>query len=63
MNFTKFYTSKTIEVIDKLSLERGNQIFVFLGQTELIDKTSLSDKVTDVDTFHLNGNDDLFDRG
>jgi RecQ family ATP-dependent DNA helicase len=44
------------------SSSKNNQIFVLLGQSELIDKTDLLDYITEVDTFHLNGNEDVFDK-
>lgn len=62
MTFSEFYSNKTIEILTNQSAGKTNQIFVFLGQTELIDKTNLFDNITDVETFHLNGNEDLFDK-
>ena len=62
MTFPEFYSNKTIEILTDQSARNTNQIFVLLGQTELIDKTNLLDNITDVGTFHLNGNEDLFDK-
>lgn len=62
MTFSEFYSNKTIEILTDQSTGKTNQIFVLLGQTELINKTTLLDKITDVETFHLNGNEDLFDK-
>ena len=62
MTFPKFYSNKTIEILTNQSAGTTNQIFVLLGQTELINKTTLLDNITDVETFHLNGNEDLFDK-
>ena len=62
MTFSELYSNKTIEILTKQSAGKTNQIFVLLGQTELIDKTNLLDNITDVGTFHLNGNEDLFDK-
>ncbi len=62
MTFPEFYSNKTIEILTDQSAKNTNQIFVLLGQTELIDKTNLLDNITDVGTFHLNGNEDLFDK-
>ena len=62
MTFSEFYSNKTIEILTDQSTGKTNQIFVLLGQTELIDKTTLLDNITDVETFHLNGNEDLFDK-
>lgn len=62
MTFSEFYSNKTIEILTDQSAGKTNQIFVLLGQTELIDKTNLLDNITDVETFHLNGNEDLFDK-
>ena len=62
MTFPEFYSNKTIEILTDQSAKNTNQIFVLLGQTELIDKTNLLENITDVETFHLNGNEDLFDK-
>lgn len=62
MTFSEFYSNKTIEILTKQSAGKTNQIFVLLGQSELINKTTLLDNITDVETFHLNGNEDLFDK-
>ena len=62
MTFSEFYSNKTIEILTNQSAGKTNQIFVLLGQTELIDKTNLLESITDVETFHLNGNEDLFDK-
>jgi ATP-dependent DNA helicase RecQ len=62
MTFSEFYSNKTIQILTDQSSSKTNQIFVVLGQTELIDKTDLLDNITDVDTFHLNGNEDVFDK-
>lgn len=62
MTFSEFYSNKTNKILTDQSAEKTNQIFVFLGQAELIDKSNLLDKITDVETFHLNGNEELFDK-
>ena len=62
MKFSEFYSNKTIEILNNQCTGKANQIFVLLGQTELIDKSKLIDKIIDVDTFHLNGNEELFDK-
>jgi len=62
MTFSEFYSKKTIQIMTNQSSSKTNQIFVLLGQSELIDKTDLLDNITDVDTFHLNGNEDVFDK-
>ncbi len=62
MTFSEFYSNKTIQILTDQSSRKSNQIFVVLGQAELIDKTNLLDNITDVDTFHLNGNEEVFDK-
>jgi RecQ family ATP-dependent DNA helicase len=62
MTFSEFYSNKTIQILTDQSSSKTNQIFVVLGQTELIDKTDLLDNITDVETFHLNGNEEVFDK-
>jgi ATP-dependent DNA helicase RecQ len=62
MTFSEFYSNKIIQILTDQSSSKTNQIFVVLGQTELIDKTNHLDNITDVDTFHLNGNEELFNK-
>lgn len=62
MTFSEFYSNKTIEILTDQSSRNKNKIFVLLGQTELIDKTTILESLTDEETFHLNGNEDLFDK-
>ena len=62
MTFSEFYSNKTIQILTDKSSRKTNQIFVLLGQTELIDKSNLLDNIIDVETFHLNGNEELFDK-
>lgn len=62
MTFSKFYSNKIIQILTDQSARKTNQIFVVLGQTELIDKINLLDNLTDVETFHLNGNEELFNK-
>ena len=62
MTFSNFYSNKINQILSEESASRTNQIFVLLGQTELIDKTNLLNNITDVDTFHLNGNEELFSK-
>lgn len=62
MKFPKYYSEKTIEILTDQSAVKGNQIFVLLAQTELIDTTTLLNNITDLETFKLNGNEDIFDK-
>lgn len=62
MTFSEFYSNRTLEILTKEITKNTNQIFVVLGQTELIDKSKLIDNITDIETFHLNGNEELFDK-
>jgi len=62
MTFSEFYSNRTIRILTDQSTGTTNQIFVLLGQPELIDKSNLVNNITDVETFHLNGNEDLFDK-
>jgi ATP-dependent DNA helicase RecQ len=62
MTFSEFYSNRTIQILNDQSSKKTNQIFVLLGQAELIDKSNLLDKITDVETFQLNGNEELFDK-
>lgn len=62
MTFSDFFTNKIIEILIKESNVKNNKIFVILGQTGIIDISSIIDKLTDVDTFHLDGNENLFDK-
>ena len=62
MTFPEFYSNKTIETLINQSTRKTNQIFVLLGQSELVDKSKLINHITDIETFHLNGNEELFDK-
>ena len=62
MTFPELYSNKTIEILTEHSAKETNQIFVILGQTELIDTSNLLYNITDTDTFQLNGNETLFDK-
>lgn len=62
MTFSEYYSNKIIKILTDQCTGNTNQIFVLLGQTELVDKFNLIDNITDVDTFNLNGNEDLFDK-
>ncbi|MCF8322228.1 MAG: DEAD/DEAH box helicase [Flavobacterium sp.] len=62
MTFSEFYSNKIIQILIDQSSRKSNQIFVVLGQTELIDKTSLLDNITDFETFYLNGTEEIFDK-
>ncbi|MDI9312460.1 MAG: helicase-related protein [Limnohabitans sp.] len=62
MTFSELYSNKTIKILTDQSAGKTNLIFVLLGQAELIDKTNLLDNLTDMETFNLNGNEDLFDK-
>lgn len=62
MTFSEFYSIKIIQILTDQNSRKTNQIFVVLGQTELIDISNLSDNITDVDTFQLNGNEEVFNK-
>lgn len=62
MTFSEVYSSRVNQILSEQSTSKLGQIFVILGQTDLIDKTDLSEKITDTETFHLNGNEELFDK-
>jgi RecQ family ATP-dependent DNA helicase len=62
MTFKQFYTERVAQIVSEKSSTKENQIFVFLGQGDLLDVSSLGDLVCDIDTFKLNGNEELFDR-
>ena len=40
MTFSELYSNKTIEILTKQSAGKTNQIFVLLGQSELINLSS-----------------------
>ena len=62
MTFSEFYANKLIGILNEESLKNSNKIFIILGQTELLDNSAILDKITDIETFFLNGNDSLFDK-
>ena len=62
MTFSDLYSNKTNNLINQESSLKTNQIFVFLGQAELIDTTNLIEYISDPETFILNGNEELFNK-
>lgn len=62
MMFSDYYSKKVIHILKEQSENRDNQIFVLLGQTDLIDKTGILDNITDVNTFQVNGNEEIFNK-
>lgn len=62
MTFSDLYSNKTNKIINQESSIKTNQIFVFLGQAELIDIKNLFEYISDPETFMLNGNEELFDK-
>lgn len=62
MTFLEFYSNRIIQILTDQSARNKNQIFVFLGQTELIEKLNLLNNLTDAETFHLNGNEAIFNK-
>ena len=62
MTFSELYTSRVTQIVNERSSAKENQIFVFLGQNDLLDFSEFSNLICDTDTFKLNGNGDLFDR-
>ncbi len=62
MTFSEFYSREIIKIITDHTSKKNNQIFVILGQTEIIDKSDLIENFADIETFHLNGNEELFNK-
>lgn len=62
MEFSNFYTSNIVEVIEKESHNRKNLIFVLLAQTSLFSYPNYRDYIVDIETFDLEGNDETFDK-
>ena len=60
MEFSNFYTSNIVEVIEKESHNRKNLIFVLLAQTSLFSYPNYRDYIVDIETFDLEGNDETF---
>lgn len=62
MTYPEFYSNKIIKILIDESARKPNQIFVILGQTELIDESNMHGNIIDVETFQINGNEELFDK-
>ena len=62
MSFSKLYSNKIIEIISSQSSINNNLIYVILGQTDILEKSNIIENIVDNDTFHLNGNETLFDK-
>ncbi len=62
MTFSELYSNKIIEKVNSESSNCKNQIFVIIGQTELIKNGRIEEGIVDIDTFRLNGNDSIFNK-
>lgn len=62
MTFSEYYTSKIIDQIESKTPNDKNLIFVILGQTELIDQSTIKENISDVETFTENGNESVFNQ-
>ena len=62
MEFSNFYTSNIVEVIEKELHNRKNLIFVLLAQSSLFSYPNYRDYIVDIETFDLEGNDVIFDK-
>ena len=62
MTFQELYTDSVVQTIKEKAEEKKNQIFVILGQTDLIQDTWLNDNLSDSDTFLINGSESVFDK-
>ena len=62
MTFLELYTKSVVQTIKEKANEKKNQIFVILGQTDLIQDTWLNDYLTDSESFVKNGTEQVFDK-
>lgn len=62
MTFSEYYSDRIKEIITKESSNKDNQIFVILGQTQLLDNSFLPEYIVDDKSFRLDGNETLFDK-
>jgi ATP-dependent DNA helicase RecQ len=62
MTFPNLYTKRIFDLILKVSNQKGNQIFVILGQTTLVDVPNFEEYLVDIDTFKSEKNEVVFNK-
>lgn len=62
MTFQELYTESVVQIIKEKAEEKKNQIFVILGQADLIKDNWLNDNLSDSDTFLKNGSESVFNK-
>jgi ATP-dependent DNA helicase RecQ len=62
LKFSDLYSKKTSEIISTVSSSNPNSIFVFQGQTDLLDISQFDNNIVDIETFRRNGNEDIFNK-
>ena len=62
MTFPKLYSNEISKLIELESSKKRNQIFVLLGQSELIDHEKFSLAIVDNESFTINGTESTFDK-
>lgn len=62
MTFQELYTKSVVQTVKEITLEKKNQIFVILGQADLIQDYWLNDSLSDSKTFLKNGSETVFDK-
>lgn len=62
MSFKELYTELTFSKIDRLKADKGNQIFVLLGQTNLLNIDNREALIADLDTFNLDKDEQIFNK-
>ena len=62
MTFKKLYSELILKSIDKIKSDRGNQIFVLLGQPSLLEIEGIEAFVVDQKTFNLEKDEQIFNK-
>ncbi|MCE5321579.1 MAG: DEAD/DEAH box helicase [Bacteroidales bacterium] len=62
MSFKELYSELTFSKIDRLKADKGNQIFVLLGQTNLLNIDNREALIADLDTFNLDKDEQIFNK-
>lgn len=62
MTFKDLYSELTFSKIERLKVDKANQIFVLLGQTNLLKLDNRGNLIADLDTFNFDKNEQIFNK-
>lgn len=62
ITINEYYTELISDRIYKYESTKPNQIFVLLGQSSLVDINKFADKLSDIDTFNIESDEQVFNK-